>query len=271
MSEAYISAKGVGKVFLGAEGQVIAVHGVSLDIQSGEFVALIGPSGCGKSTFLHILAGLLSFSEGEITLGGRPIKGSGRERGVVFQEFALFPWLTVADNIAFGLRLRSSKKMSSTEISKRVTDLVEMVHLQGFQHRKPNELSGGMKQRVALASCLASDPEVLLMDEPFGALDAQTRGVLQRELMRICEETKKTVVFVTHDIREAILLADRVVVMTARPGTIKRVLPVTLPRPRWQRRQEFSQEFLDLSAQMNDLLEEEINKAMVVGQVQSGS
>jgi ABC-type nitrate/sulfonate/bicarbonate transport system ATPase subunit len=228
---AIISARRVGRTF-SRDGVVIALEGVDPEVRRGEFLCLIGPSGCGKSTFLFMVAGMVPASSGELMLEGSPIRGSARDRGLVFQEDALFPWLSVADNVAFGVRLRAAGHVRSADIAATVDELLRLVGLQGFEHRMPNGLSGGMKQRAAIAASLAAEPKLLLMDEPFGALDAQTRIVLQRELLRIHELSGRTTLFVTHDIREAILLSDRVAVMTARPGSIKAVIEIDLPRPR---------------------------------------
>lgn len=252
-----ISARGVGKAF-SRRDVVTALAGVDLDIRRSEFLCLIGPSGCGKSTFLYIVAGLVSATSGELTLDGRPMRGPSRDRGLVFQEDALYPWLSVFDNIAFGLRLRAAGDRSREEIAASVAALIRLVGLQGFESRMPTELSGGMKQRTAIAACLATEPKVLLMDEPFGALDAQTRGILQRELLRIHETVGRTTLFVTHDIREAILLSDRVAIMSARPGTIKAIVEVDLPRPRWRSLQEQDPAFLRLERHLHGLLDDDI-------------
>ncbi len=255
-----VAARNVSKRF-SRTGGVRALAQVDLDIRKGEFLSLIGPSGCGKSTFLYIVAGLVPISSGELLMNGAPIRGPSRDRGLVFQEDALFPWLTMADNIAFGLRLRSAPPTSRDRIDATVADLVHLVGLQGFEKRRPVELSGGMKQRAAIAACLATQPEMMLMDEPFGALDAQTRAILQRELLRIHETSGRTTLFVTHDIREAILLSDRVAVMSARPGTIKSVIDITLPRPRWHNLHEQDPEFLRFEILLKDLLEHDIRGA----------
>lgn len=250
-----ISVRSVDKTF-GRGEAVLALRDVTFDVDSGEFVAVIGPSGCGKSTLLYIIGGLLPPDGAAILYAGRPVTGPGPERGMVFQEFALFPWLSVAENIAFGLKLNARRTGASAQgIADRVAELVSLVGLRGFEARKPDQLSGGMKQRVALASCLATDPAVLLMDEPFGALDAQTRLTMQRELVRLHEQTHKTIIFVTHDIREAALLSDRVVVLSARPGTVKEIVPVQIPRPRAGANTEFSLQFGDLTKRLNDLLD----------------
>jgi len=207
----------------------VALKGVSLEVKEGEFLALVGPSGCGKSTLLDILAGLSKPSSGSVCIDGRRVTGPDLDRGVVLQGYALFPWLTTRQNVEFGLQIKKVPKAERKKIS---THFIGLVGLNGFEDRYPHELSGGMKQRVAIARALAYDPEVLLMDEPFAAVDAQTRESLQDELLRIWEKTGKTIVFVTHSIEEAVFLADRVAVMTVNPGTVREVVPIHLPRPR---------------------------------------
>ncbi len=197
--------------------------------REGEFITIIGPSGCGKSTFLHILGGFIGADAGAIRVYGTEVTKPGPDRGMMFQEFALFPWKTVAGNVAWGLEAHGAPK---AEIEAAVQKYLDMTGLADFRNHYPAELSGGMKQRVALARVLAFDPKVLLMDEPFGALDAQTRETMQEEVTRLWERTKKTIVFVTHDIEEAVYLGDRVVVLSARPGRIKEEVKVDLPRPR---------------------------------------
>jgi NitT/TauT family transport system ATP-binding protein len=209
--------------------EVVAVDDLSLDIADREFISIVGPSGCGKSTLLRIVAGLVEPTAGEVFLDGRRIEGPGADRGMVFQSYTLFPWLTVQGNVEFGLEI---KKMPAAPRAQLASEYIEMVGLKGFEHHYPKELSGGMMQRVAIARALANDPEVLLMDEPFGALDAQTRIIMQELLVNLWQRTPKTILFVTHDIDEAIFLSERVYIMTARPGRIKQVLDVDLPRPR---------------------------------------
>lgn len=213
----------------GAARQVVALQDINLEIERSQFLCLLGPSGCGKSTLLNALAGFAPPSSGSITCEGRAVTGPGPERGMVFQEYALFPWMTVERNVAFGLEI---KGMGKAEIADRVGSLLARLGLADFRDRFPKDLSGGMRQRVAIARILALDSPVMLMDEPFGALDALTRRNLQDELLRIWADLKKTVVFVTHSIDEALYLADRIVVMTYRPGTVKRDIAVTLARPR---------------------------------------
>jgi NitT/TauT family transport system ATP-binding protein len=200
---------------------VTALDGIDLAIEPHEFVTIVGPSGCGKSTLLYLIGGFLTPTEGEILFHGAPIRGPGPERGIVFQRYSLFPWLTVAGNIGFGLE---EQGVPRGERDRLIREHLKLVHLEGLERRYPRELSGGMQQRVAIAQTLACRPEVLLMDEPFGALDAQTRRILQDELRRIWRRDTKTVLFVTHDVEEAVALGTRIVVMAARPGRIKEVI-----------------------------------------------
>ena len=229
MSASHIVVTGVNKVFKSDDREVGALKDLNLDIPDGQFVCLLGPSGCGKSTLLNAIAGFALPSSGSITTNGKLVAEPGPDRGMVFQEYALFPWMTVEQNVAFGLEI---KGVAKAEIQARVTQLLDKLGLIDFRSRFPKDLSGGMRQRVAIARVLALDSPIMLMDEPFGALDALTRRNLQDELLRIWDEFKKTIVFVTHSIEEAIYLADRIVVMTYRPGTIKRDITVTLPRLR---------------------------------------
>jgi NitT/TauT family transport system ATP-binding protein len=208
---------------------VTALDGVSLNVEKNEFAAIVGPSGCGKSSLLRLVAGLIEPSAGQIRLDGELVTRPGRDRGMVFQSYTLFPWLTVKQNVEFGPRLAGMHTSERARVSARI--LAE-VGLEAFENAYPKLLSGGMMQRVALARALANEPEVLLMDEPFGALDSQTRSLMQELLLRIWEHSHKTVLFITHDIDEAILLGDRVYVMTARPGRIKEMIQIDIPRPR---------------------------------------
>jgi NitT/TauT family transport system ATP-binding protein len=224
-----IRIRGVNKTFRTAGGEVVALKSIDLDIAAGEFVCLLGPSGCGKSTLLNAIAGFVPPSTGTVEVSGRVVRAPGPDRGMVFQEYALFPWMTVARNIAFGLEIKGTPRR---DISAKVNELLDILGLTDFRERYPKELSGGMRQRVAIARVLALDPPIMLMDEPFGALDALTRRTLQDELLRIWGALGKTIVFVTHSIDEAIYLGSRVVVMTYRPGEIKRDTSITLPRPR---------------------------------------
>jgi NitT/TauT family transport system ATP-binding protein len=225
------------KSFPKEAGEMLAIEDFSLAVQNGEFVCLLGPSGCGKTTVLRIIAGLETLTSGSIKLDGRDVVNSGPDRGMVFQEFALFPWRTVRKNVEFGLEI---KRVSPAERKTIGQKYIDLVGLNGFEDYLPKKLSGGMKQRVGIARALANNPEILLMDEPFGALDAQTRNQMQKELLRIWSETKKTVVFVTHSVDEAVYLADRVVVLTARPSNIKEIFKVEQPRPRDRANPEFT-------------------------------
>ncbi|NLH22475.1 MAG: ABC transporter ATP-binding protein [Methanothrix sp.] len=226
---ALLAIRGVCKKFLAEGKEMLTLKDIDLDIEENEFVCFIGPSGCGKTTLLRIIAGLEEASKGTVYLDGMPIGGPGPERGMVFQEYSLFPWRTVMDNIVFGLELRG---VPEAERLAQGRQYLKMVGLERFESRYPHELSGGMKQRVAIARALVNHPRALLMDEPFGALDAQTRNTMQSELLRIWQEEKQTVVFVTHSVDEAIYLADRIVIMSARPGRIKDIIDIDLPRPR---------------------------------------
>ena len=221
---AEIVVEGVTHTYTPTHGRpVTALESISLKVQQGEFLALLGPSGCGKSTLLYLMGGFLPVEQGSITVDGRPVVGPGPDRGIVFQHFALYPWKTVRQNILYGLE---KQRLARADREAQADRFIRMVHLSGFEDSFPSQLSGGMKQRVALARTLAMDPAILLMDEPFGALDAQTRSLMQEELLAILANTPKTVVFVTHDVQEALLLADRIAVMSARPGRIKQIVDV---------------------------------------------
>ncbi|WP_295997584.1 ABC transporter ATP-binding protein [Rugamonas sp.] len=237
MSEAHIVISSVSKVFRSGGRELVALRDISLEIPRGQFTCLLGPSGCGKSTLLNAVAGFAPPTGGSIVADGRAVTAPGPERGMVFQEYALFPWMTVAENIGFGLQIKGLPK---ADIAATVERLLRMLSLNDFRARYPKDLSGGMRQRVAIARVLALDSPIMLMDEPFGALDALTRRNLQDELLRIWAELKKTIIFVTHSIEEAIYLADRIVVMTYRPGTVKRDLLVELPRLRDPAAPEFN-------------------------------
>ncbi|WP_398467938.1 ABC transporter ATP-binding protein [Tardiphaga sp.] len=230
-SDIQIDISQVGKVYQsqGTDAPVVALDGVSLRIRRGEFISLLGPSGCGKSTLLNIVAGFQSATSGQILQNGRKITRPDPSRTVVFQDYALFGWMTVQQNVEFGLKAKGMPKAQRAEIARA---LIATVQLSGFEDKFPHQMSGGMKQRAAIARALAPDPDILLMDEPFGALDAQTRVLLQEEIARISSETRKTVIFVTHGIDEAVFLADRVVVMSPRPGRVRNEVLVPLPRPR---------------------------------------
>jgi len=241
-TQATTPARGSDFVVLKAEGVKIhywverdraafcAVDGIDIEITEGEFVVIVGPSGCGKTTFLDAVGGLRKISSGRLELEGEPINGPGPDRAIVFQQASLFPWKTVHANVAYGLTIAG--KHSKTEVKEIVEGNLNLVGLAGFGRSYPSELSGGMQQRANLARALSADPEMLLLDEPFGALDAQTRDTMQEELLRIWSVKKKTALFITHDIKEAIYLADRVVVMSARPGRIAEIIHIDLPRPR---------------------------------------
>ncbi|MDY5349697.1 MAG: ABC transporter ATP-binding protein [Candidatus Ventricola sp.] len=221
----------VRKVFNTRNGEMVALNGVSLDIHDNEFICVVGPSGCGKSTLLNIIAGLSEPTSGKVYCDGKEVTGTGTERGVVFQQYALFPWLTVKKNVMFALEMRGVKGKAAEEEAMKY---LEMVDLAKFADHYPKELSGGMKQRVAIARAYAAEPEVLLMDEPVGALDAQTRTQLQTELLETWEKKRKTCFFITHDVEEAIILAQRVIIMSARPGRIKDIVDIDIPYPRTQ-------------------------------------
>jgi NitT/TauT family transport system ATP-binding protein/sulfonate transport system ATP-binding protein len=242
-----LAIKDLSKRFTIGEQTVEALRDVNLTISKGEFVCLIGASGCGKSTLLRIIAGFETATSGTVEMYGTPITAPGPERGMVFQDFALFPWLTVKENIAFGPKQRGLPQVNLDEIAARYTD---MVGLTKFANYYPSQLSGGMKQRVAIARVLANDCEVLLMDEPFGALDALTREKLQQELLEIWERTKVTVIFVTHSVEEAVVLSDRVVVMTAGPGRIEHDARIQLSRPREVSAIDFNQVRRDITQRL---------------------
>lgn len=228
-AENCVTIRDVHKIYGFGQASVMALRAVSLDVKEREFVCLLGPSGCGKTTLLNLLAGFEFPTSGGVHAFGRPITGPGPDRTMMFQDYALFPWLTVAGNIEYGLKRRGVPKKKRCEIVKHYVDLTDLA---GFEDKYPRQLSGGMRQRVALARALAVDPAVLLMDEPFAALDSFTREKMQDELVRIWQQETKAVVFVTHNIDEAIKLADRIVVMSPRPGRISDIVPITSPRPR---------------------------------------
>jgi NitT/TauT family transport system ATP-binding protein len=248
-----IQIQGVAKSFDVGGRDMTALAAVDLDVAEHEFVCLLGPSGCGKSTLLNIVAGFLAPSSGAVRVDGRAVSGPAPERGVVFQEYALFPWLTVTGNVEFGPALRGRTAAERREIVVRYLDLVG---LRAHAEKYPAQLSGGMKQRVAIARALANDPAIVLMDEPFGALDAQTRETLQEELSRIQRVEPKTILFVTHSIREAVYLADRVVVMTSAPGRIRQIFPIKLP----EMRDRFAAEFTQYESDITRVVKEEVAK-----------
>jgi len=230
MAAVVLEVDGVAKTFVASDGgKVTALDGVSLDVREGEFVSVIGPSGCGKSTLFQIIGGLIAGDSGAVRVDGRAIDGSHRDIGMVFQEESTFPWRTVLDNVAFPLEINGTAK---PEREKRARELIRLVGLDGFEARYPDELSGGMRQRTAIARTLAASPRILLMDEPFAALDEQTRILLGDKILQIWRQLKQTTLLITHNITEAVQLSDRVVVMTYRPGRIKRIIDIDLPRPR---------------------------------------
>ncbi len=226
-----IMVENVSMTYEGQAGRVEALRDVSLCVAPGEFISFIGPSGCGKTTLMNIIAGFLEPTSGQVLIDGRKVIGPGPDRGVVFQQYAVFPWLTVRENVEFGLRL-SANRTSSAERKEIVDRFIDLVGLRDFQSAYPKELSGGMKQRVAIARAYAVNPEVLLMDEPFGALDAQTRQFMQEALLKILERERKTVIFITHGVEEAAFLSSRVVVMGTRPGRIRTEISIDLDYPR---------------------------------------
>ncbi|MGY1812304.1 ABC transporter ATP-binding protein [Blastococcus sp. SYSU D00820] len=253
LPEALLSVRGVDKVFRRGGRSVTALDGVDLEARDGEFVVVIGPSGCGKSTLLHILGGFETATTGTVTIGGQPITKPGRDRGMVFQKATLFPWWTIERNVAWPLEVAGAGRK---QCRARAAELLDLVGLTGFADAYPGELSGGMQQRAGIARTLALEPRVLLMDEPFGALDAQTRELMQEELNRIWQQSGITVVFITHDIYEAVFLGDRVVVMSGRPGKIIADVPITLARPR-DNEIKGSKEFAEYHAQLWALLRDE--------------
>ena len=229
----------INKVFEVDGGQVHALEDINLSIAKGEFVSIVGTSGCGKSTLLRIIGGLESKTDGSIKVGEKEIESTGEERGMAFQESRLFPWLTVEKNVLFGLPYSEKKKLSKKEQLEKAYHYLELVGLADFGKAYPNQLSGGMQQRVSIARALIENPEILLLDEPFGALDAVTKINMQEEIQRIWEHEKKTMILVTHDIEEAVYLGDRIVVFSARPGKIVKIVDVPLPRPRYRSSGEF--------------------------------
>lgn len=251
------------KVERGSESKKIeALRNVSLTIKQDEFLSIIGPSGCGKTTLLRIMDGLTPVDSGQILINGTPIDGPGPDRAMVFQSFGLLPWKTTLDNVAFGLQLRGVPLSKRKEIAR---EHINLVGLEGFEDAYAHELSGGMQQRVGIARALATDPEILLMDEPFGAIDAQTRELMQEELLRIWSTKRKTVIFITHSIDEAVYLSDRILVLSSRPGQVREILEVNLPRPRWDYDVRGHQEFGALRSHIwsmlkNDLIEAELSK-----------
>ena len=266
---AKLRLEGVTKSFVAPRTgqQTLAVTDVNLEVEAGEFICIVGPSGCGKSTVLNLIAGLDHPTSGRIEKDGQVISAPGADRGVMFQDYALMPWQTVHDNVGFGLRYGTpGRHMSPAEREERIRHFVDLVGLKGAERKYPHQLSGGMRQRVALARLLANGPDVLLMDEPLGALDAQTRLILQIELLRIWGETapraqRKTAIFITHDIEEAVFLADRVVVMSSHPGRLRAVLDVDLPRPRGESAR-VNPRFVELTERIWGLIRDEAYRAI---------
>ena len=252
-----LQIQNLSKVYRSDGHEVVAIDEITLGIRNKEFATILGPSGCGKSTLLRIVAGLIKPSRGMVRLDGTAISGPGRDRGMVFQSYTLFPWLTVMENIQFGLGLSGVAKAEQEQSAKA---FVEKVGLRGFEQAYPKALSGGMKQRVAIARALANNPAILLLDEPFGALDAQTRALMQELLTQVWEDLHKTILFVTHDVEEAIFLSDRVFIMTARPGRIKAEIEIPLERPR-SYELKAAETFLTLKRQALTLIREEAIKA----------
>ncbi len=259
-----IAARNIVKIYNhGTRNAVKAVDGLDLEVRQGEFVSLLGPSGCGKSTFLYMIGGFEKPTRGELLLDSQPIKGPGSNRGIVFQEYVLFPWQTVYRNIEFGLRVN---KVPQQERAERIGKLVRMIGLQGFEDTYPATLSGGMQQRVALARALAYDPDILLMDEPFGALDAQTRSRMITDLIDIHQKTHKTTLFVTHSVQEALLLSDRVCLFSARPSKIKTIFEIDLPHPR----EITEDQFVAHERAIMESLEVEVSKTIALDKVEAG-
>lgn len=252
-----IRARDIHKRFRIDEKDLVVLEHLSVDIEEGKFICLLGPSGCGKSTFLRCIAGLETPSQGEILVDGRPVVGPGPDRAMVFQDYALFPWCTVADNIMFGLRLRKNKGLRGKLEQEVLDELVNLVGLRGFEHAYPYQISGGMRQRVGIARALSVNPGVLLMDEPFAAIDAITREQLQGQLLYTWEKTRKTIVFVTHSVEEAVFLADEVHVFGARPASIRETFKVDLPRPR----NHASSEFAAIASQMRASIDAGMQRA----------
>ena len=263
MQEQIITQRGivirnVGMTYSGITGTVEALREVDLTIEPGEFICLVGPSGCGKTTLLNVIAGFLEPTAGEVFIENRKIRGPGPDRCVVFQQYAVFPWLTVRQNVEFGLRLGANRRPAA-ETREIVDHFIELVGLKEFADALPKELSGGMKQRVAIARAYAVNPQVLLMDEPFGALDAQTRQFMQESLLQILEKERRTVLFVTHGVEEATFLSTRVVVMATRPGRIREIIPIDLPYPRGAGTKT-SPEFIRIRARIEKVVREEFQK-----------
>ncbi len=244
-------------------GRLLALDNINLHVDDGEFVTIVGPSGCGKTTFINLCDGLLKPTSGKIDIDGKQVTGPGIDRGMVFQDSCLMPWRTVFKNVIFGLECQG---LDNAEGQERARKFIKLVGLQGFEDHYPHELSGGMQQRCNLARALTVDPKILIMDEPFASLDAQTREIMQKELLRIWSEARKTVLFITHQINEAIYLADRVIVFGARPGKVKQTIKIDLPRPR-DLSLKRDPRFLELENRVWEQIEEEVKKTMVQDQV----
>ncbi|HLI26522.1 MAG TPA: ABC transporter ATP-binding protein [Chloroflexota bacterium] len=260
---AKLETRGLCKIFEKATGGTVeALRDITLSIEEGEFIAIVGASGCGKTTFLRILDGLIEPTSGEIYLDGKPVTRPGPDRGFVFQSDSLFPWRTVLDNVVFGLEVQGRPKKEARE---RAMEFIRLVGLAGFERNYPHELSGGMRQRANLARALTVNPELLLMDEPFAALDAQTREIMQQELLRIWNADRKTVIFITHQIDEAIFLADRVFVFTVRPGRLKEIIPIPFVRPR-KLDIKRTPEFVSYVDRVWKLIEEEVRASVMAGE-----
>ncbi len=257
-----LRASRVNKTFRVKGQEMVALADLSLEVRTGELVTIVGTSGCGKSTFLRLVAGLVEPSSGLIEVDGQPVRGPGPDRGMVFQSYTLFPWLNALDNVKFGLKKQRLGKKEQDDIAHHY---LHLVGLSGFERAYPVQLSGGMKQRVAIARALAYNPAILLMDEPFGALDAQTRELMQELLLKIWAESQTTILFITHDVDEAIFLADRVYVMTARPGRIKREIAIGLPRPR-DYEVELSAPFLEIKREIAHLIREESLRSVALAE-----
>ncbi len=257
MNNVKLEVRDLTKIYTGKSGDVVAIDHVNLKVEEAEFVMIVGPSGCGKTTLINMIGGLLEPTSGEVLLDGKPAKGPGPDRGMVFQSYSLFPWLTVQKNVEFGLKMRG---IPASKRAKQAREYIKLVNLEGFEDALPKELSGGMQQRVAIARTLANKPEMLLMDEPFGALDAQTRVVMQELLAKISRETKTTILFIMHDIDEAVLLGQRIYVMSRRPGTIKAALDVNLP-PERSHECFVMPEFLETKKKIMDMLWQESQDA----------
>lgn len=243
-----VAVSNVSKTFGSNESLVYALKNISFTVEEGSFVVIIGPSGCGKTSLLRIIGGLIPPNGGEVLIDGRPISGPGPDRSIVFQNFRLLPWRKVLGNVEMGLEINGTEKSQRRELSKKVVDLVG---LSGFENHYPVELSGGMQQRVGLARALVVNPAILLMDEPFGSVDAQTREQLQTELLKLWSKTRKTVIFITHDIDEAIYLGDKIIIISSRPGMVQETVTVDLPRPRWERKAEIIESTVFINLKKN--------------------